>query len=87
MSQNVMTPDDPDNVPVRFVDGVSAFGWINSTINVTLVTNRVSNDGEKAVNDFIVAARLRFDITLAKFLRDRLNEQIALLETTVERPN
>lgn len=79
MSQNFFQPADPDNIPVRAVDNLAALGVIGGTINMTLVTNRISNDGEKAVNDFIVAARLRLSLEVARFIRDELTKQIDLL--------
>lgn len=87
MSENVLTPSEPETVPVRIVDGVAAVGVLNGTINLTLVTNRISHDGERAKNDFVVAARLRMDLQVARFIRDQLNTQIALLEAPKDKAN
>lgn len=87
MSENVLTPSDPESVPVRIVDAVAAIGVLNGTINMTLVTNRVGHDGQRPQNDFVVAARLRMDLNVARFIRDQLNAQIALLETPEDKAN
>ncbi len=71
---------DPDNVPVKVVNAVAQYGVIGSLVSLTLTTARssFSPDG-KVEPDMVVAARLRFDLEVARILRDRIDAQIKLL--------
>jgi hypothetical protein len=72
-------PSDPDNIPVRVINSVSTV-IIGSVVHLIGVTDRVSlaSDG-KFQPDPVIAARLRFDVEIARALRDQLNVQIELL--------
>lgn len=73
-------PLDPDNVPVRIVNGFCQSGILGGLVSLTLATDRVNADADgKVKSEMIVAARLRFDVELARALRDFLNTQIELL--------
>lgn len=73
-------PSDPDNVPVRTVN-LAVSNIIGGVVAVTLLTDRIGfrDDGSARI-DMVVAARLRFDLQMAKVIRDQLNAQIAMLE-------
>ena len=77
---------DPDQVPVRHVTGaVSVLS--GGTIMLTLVTDRLGLrlDGG-TYGDPIIAARLRFDIDMARRIRDQLGAHISGL-TAAQPPN
>jgi hypothetical protein len=67
---------DLDDVPVRIVHRISQFGFIGDLADVVLGTMRVDPDGHL---EHVVAARLRFNLKVAKDLRRCLDEQIACL--------
>jgi hypothetical protein len=71
---------DPDNIPVRVVNAVTAVVVTGGAIHLELATARVKPlpDG-KIEPDYVVAARLRFNLEMARVLRDTINKQIALL--------
>jgi len=71
---------DPDNVPVRVINGVAQYGVVGSVVSLTLTTARYSfaPDG-KIEPDMVIAARLRFDLEVARIIRDRLDAQIEKL--------
>jgi hypothetical protein len=53
---------------------------IGSVVAMTLVTDRIGfNVDGSPKPDPIIAARLRFDLAIAKMTRDQLNVQIDLL--------
>lgn len=79
-----LTIGDPDNIPVRVVNGVPHFGVIGSLIALTLTTARVSFVDGKLEPDLVIAARLRFDLEIAKLLRDNLDSQIRLLTVATD---
>lgn len=73
-------PLDPENVPVRVVNGIPQFGVIGSLVSLTLTTDRIGFGADgKLKSEMVVAARLRFDLEMARILRDVLNSQIELL--------
>ena len=73
-------PLDPDNVPVRVVNGIVQVSVVGSLVSMTLTTDRSGSDVQgNFKSEMIVAARLRFDLELARMLRDVLNAQIELL--------
>lgn len=75
-----MRPIDPENIPVRVVNGAPQIGVIGSLIAITLTTDRIGFDANgKVQSEMVVAARLRFDLEMARILRDILNTQIELL--------
>ena len=70
---------DPDNVPVRVINDC-ALDYIGSLFALTLVSNRLAPDeGGVMRGDLVIAARLRFDIEIAKLMRAKLDAQIAAL--------
>jgi len=79
---------DLNNVPVQIVDGVQTFGMIGGTINITLVTNRIGvRENGDAFDEFIVAARLRFDPVVGKMIRDAIDSQLTLLSAPTQKAN
>lgn len=72
---------DPHGEPVRVIDQATFHGLRGSLIDVTLctVTARATG-GDRFVDEAHVAARLRFDIGMAKALVQGLAQQIALAE-------
>lgn len=75
---------DPDNVPVRVINGVKQCGIVGSVIAMTLTTVRFGFDDGQLQPDVVVAARLRFDLEIARSLRDLLDSQIKLLTVVPE---
>lgn len=75
----VLIPADPDDVPVRTVNNVASI-IIGSVVGMTFITDRVgfNEDGSQRPEP-VIAARLRFDLELARMIRDQLNVQIDLL--------
>lgn len=75
-----MRPLDPDNVPVRVINGMPQIGIIGSVFALTLTTDRIGTkeDGSPKA-EMIVAARLRFDVEMARMIRDALDAQIKML--------
>lgn len=70
---------DPDNVSVRIIDGIVNFGILGATINMTLATNRIRVTAEgKLDNDYVIAARLRFDPNVGRLIRDAIDAQLKL---------
>lgn len=72
---------DPNNVPMVWISDLGASGFLNGSINVTLLTNLWTPQslGEGTVTvppDLIVGARLRFDLFFAQQLRDTLDQII-----------
>lgn len=89
MSDHPIQPiTDPDNVPVRVVNGMAQIGIIGGLVAITLTTARVGigTDG-KPNPDVIIAARLRFDLEMARIIRDKLSEHIALLKPPETKAN
>lgn len=73
-------PIDPNNVPVQTINRISTLDYFGSVIAMTLSTDRVGFDENGNVKpEMIVAARLRFDLEMAKIIRDALDRQIAVL--------
>jgi hypothetical protein len=71
---------DPDNVPVRIVNGVQGIDYLGSVFDWTLCTARLGVNSEGQLeSQNIICARLRFDLQIAHVLRDALDRQIALL--------
>lgn len=70
-------PTDPDNVPVRVVNAISAIGLIGGCVDIVLSTGRYVPGETQA--ELVVCARLRFDMEMAKIIRRALDDQIALL--------
>lgn len=74
-------PDiDPGNVPIQTINGAQMHGFPGSQFAVTLKTlgwRQTPNGDYEAVN--IIAARLRFDLEMARIIRDQLNEAINVL--------
>ena len=80
--EKVNLPIDPEAVPVRIIDRVVNFGILGTTINMTLATNRMAIvGGGRIQNEFIIAARLRFDPRIGRIIRDAINSQLKLIET------
>ena len=79
---------DPHNEQVRVVNMVSFHPNIGGLVDLALCTYRVVPDHEGgAKHEAIVAARLRFDLNMAKSLRDGLSQQIELAEMSKTQPN
>jgi hypothetical protein len=79
---------DPDNVPIRVVNQFSLHGVSGSQLDVTFSTLRITpySDGNSR-RDMVVAARLRFDLEMAKIIRDLLDQHIALATAKASRAN
>lgn len=75
-----VAPTDPDNIPVRVINGLSVATVMGGLIHITLITTRIAAgpDG-KLEHDNVIAARLRFDLDMARAVRSALDIQIALL--------
>lgn len=71
---------DPPGINAVTVHGIVFSGYFASQFSVVLGTaiNRVRENGETYV-ETAVCARLRFDLDMAKMIRDQLDKQIALL--------
>ena len=69
---------DPDHVPVRHITGVFSNIFNGQTIALNLITDRmaVGRDGS-GHQDLIIAARLRFDLDVARRIRDQLNAHLS----------
>jgi hypothetical protein len=69
---------DPDHVPVRHVTGVVSNIFNGHFIAMNLVTDRmaVGTDGSTQT-DLIIAARLRFDLNVAKNIRDQIDAHLS----------
>ena len=73
---------DPDNVPVTFVNQVSAIGQLNGVVNVLLTVARFSpNAGGGVDNDLIAASRLRMDMVCAGQLHAQLGRLLQQAES------
>ncbi len=72
-------PTDPNNEPVKSING-AVLSIMGSVVTLTATTNRIAwkPDGVR-INDPIIAARLRFDLEIARIIRDQLDIQIGLL--------
>ena len=79
-----ITPD-PDHVPVQHVTGVVSSIANGQTIMMNLVTDRMAvlSDGS-AQPDLIIAARLRFDLEIARRIRDQLDAHLNGLTAAVQ---
>ncbi len=72
-------PTDPDNIPVRTINQATSL-ILGSVVAMTLITDRVGFDADGSARpDPVIAARLRFDLEIAKIIRDQLDVQIGLL--------
>ncbi len=78
-AQPVYPITDPDNVPVRIINGIPQIGPIGGLIALTLSTVRIGFSPEGKIEPDFVLARLRLDLDLARQLRDQLDGQIRLL--------
>ncbi len=79
---------DPDNVPTRTVDTVGTLARVNGQIYLTLGTNRGGQDDNgQFVDAFVVAARLRLNIDVARVIRDVLDVQIKQQMAPPTKPN
>ena len=79
---------DPHNEPVRVVNMLSFHPNIGGLVDLALCTYRVVPDQEgSAKHEAIVAARLRFDLQMARSLRDGLSQQIEMAEISKEQPH
>lgn len=68
---------DPDGVPVKHITGAVTAVANGQTIMLTLITDRLTvfSDGSMRT-DPIIAARLRFDPTVARRIRDQLDAHL-----------
>lgn len=68
---------DPDAVPVRHITGLASINANGQTIFLNLVTDRMAvySDGS-CEPDLIIAARLHFDIEVARKIRDQLSAHL-----------
>lgn len=70
--------NDPNNIPVTFVNELSHCGFLNGVVNLTFGVARFTpwttdEPGQVAVKaDVIVAAQLRMDLFAVQVLRDEL---------------
>lgn len=72
---------DPFDVPVHVIDQATFHGIKGSLLDVTLCTLIAKAEGaDQFVDQAVVAARLRFDIGMAKAFVRGLSQQIALAE-------
>ena len=71
---------DPNNVPVLHITGAVSNMQNGQTIAVNLVTDRmtVQMNGQ-AIPDIIIAARLRFDLSTARIIRDQIDAHLSVL--------
>lgn len=82
---------DPNNVPITHVTGVVSNIANGQTIMLNLIADRlaVSLDGSSR-SDPIIAARLRFDLNVARRIRDQLDAHISGLTAAMppdQKPN
>ncbi|WP_157861894.1 hypothetical protein [Methylobacterium sp. Leaf361] len=68
---------EPEHVPVRVVNRAISIDWIGSQFDVVLGTTMigVTPSGEPE-EQMVIAARLRFDLEMARILHDRLTHAI-----------
>jgi len=79
---------DPDNIPVKVVNGMPQYGVLGGLVVMTLTTARIGVGADGAPNpDMVIAARLRFDLEMAIAMRNALNSQIDLLSGRKIKPN
>lgn len=69
---------DPDHVPVVHVTGLVSRIANGQTIMMNFVTDRmaVTTDG-KVQPDLVIGARLRFDLDVARRIRDQLDVHLS----------
>jgi hypothetical protein len=82
---------DPDNVRVQYVTGVATHRISKYTLAMTLVTDRMAltlSDG-KPQRDLIIVGRLRFDLDMARQIRDQLDAHLKMLtaQENKQQPN
>lgn len=80
---------DPNNEPVKFINGLDTHGFLNGVVNLTLTTARFSagltvedllsdvSPEVKVSEDAVVAARLRMDLYTAQELHAALGAIIS----------
>jgi predicted component of type VI protein secretion system len=68
---------DPDCVAVRHITGVVSSVFNGQTVAMNLVTDRMGMDiNGNTYPELIVAARLRFDLNVARRIRDQLDAHL-----------
>ena len=79
---------DPHHEPVRVINQATFHGIRDALFDVTLCTLRaVADSAGGAGYEAIVSARLRFDLSMAKALRDGISRQIELIEASTKTAN
>lgn len=81
--QNTTYPTrDPHREPVQIADQITVHGFNGSLFDLTFCTLvRTNTDDGSVKTEALVAARLRFDLQLARALVERLSQQIAMVES------
>ena len=75
-----MKVTDPNKETLRIIDRVTFHGGSASAIDLTFCTaTPVATEDSEFCYEAVVAARLRFDIELAKAIVDGLSRQIAMV--------
>ncbi|MCJ2052620.1 hypothetical protein [Methylobacterium sp. J-070] len=82
---------DPDNVPIAHITGAVSNIANGQTIFLNLLSDRmaIGLDG-RSRSDPIIAARLRFDLSVARNIRDQLDAHISGLTAAAppdQKPN
>ena len=91
MSEPKRAIPDPDNVPITHVTGFVSNILNGQTVAMNYVTDRMAiyPDGS-GQSDLAIAARLRFDLDVARRIRDQLNIYLNALSPVMkadEKPN
>ena len=85
MTDKTVRVTDPDCIPVRVINRIDTVGHIGGLIDICLSTGRFV-EGQKDA-EFTVAARLRFDVEMARIIRNALDSQLALMAEPDGKPN
>ena len=79
---------DPHHELVRVINQATFHGIRDGLCDVTLCTLRAVADAEGGAGyEAIVSARIRFDLSMAKALRDGISRQIDLVEASTKTAN
>ena len=79
---------DPNKEPVKVINMVTFHGPEGGLCDVSFCTVQRSPDGRgRFSKEAVIASRLRFDIEMARAIRDGLNRQLELADTPAPRPN
>ena len=79
---------DPHHEPVRVINQATFHGIRDGLLDITLCTVRAVGDAEGGASyEAIVSARIRFDLSMAKALREGINRQIELAEASTKMAN